>query len=116
MSYIREQLEWAKQKEEEKENERIRATMNDLVYRGDVLDIVLLDPGIATGQLEMILGLPPVKLEKKKGKWIVDKEKSKYHIEKIYKCSACNNFDAWGGMELYNYCPHCGAKMEVDNG
>ena len=33
MSYIKEQLEWAKQKEEEKEKEQNRATMNDPVYR-----------------------------------------------------------------------------------
>ena len=50
--------------------------------------------------------------EQKKGKWIFDGRKSQNHVEKIYICSACENFEAWGKMELYNFCPNCGAYMK----
>lgn len=49
----------------------------------------------------------------KRGKWIKDEEQSQKHVEAIYTCSACHNFDAWGVTELYPYCPNCGAKMEA---
>lgn len=49
----------------------------------------------------------------KRGEWIKDEEQSQKHVEAIYRCSACHNFDAWGATELYPYCPNCGAKMEV---
>lgn len=51
----------------------------------------------------------------KRGKWIKDEEQSQKHVEAIYTCSACHNFDAWGVTELYPYCPNCGAKMEVQD-
>lgn len=48
------------------------------------------------------------------GRWIEDTEQSAKHIEKIYFCSNCGDFEAWGETELYNYCPNCGAKMESE--
>lgn len=63
--------------------------------------------GYADGMAEVKMQLP------KRGKWIKDEEQSQKHIEAIYTCSACHNFDAWGVTELYPYCPNCGAKMEV---
>ena len=53
-------------------------------------------------------GKPEIRI----GRWIEDKELSAKHIEKIYRCSACENFEAWGETEKYNYCPNCGAKMK----
>ncbi len=50
--------------------------------------------------------------EQKHGLWIEDIEQSAKHIEKIYFCSNCGDFEAWGETELYNYCPNCGAKMK----
>ena len=52
----------------------------------------------------------------KRGEWVKDEEQSQKHVEAIYRCSACHNFDAWGATELYPYCPNCGAKMEVQDG
>ena len=49
----------------------------------------------------------------KRGEWVKDEEQSQKHVEAIYRCSACHNFDAWGATELYPYCPNCGSKMEV---
>lgn len=51
------------------------------------------------------------KVDRPKGQWMFEEQKSQNHIEKIYTCSACRNFEAWGETELYNYCPNCGAKM-----
>ena len=48
----------------------------------------------------------------KTGRWIKDLQKSKYHIEPVYICSFCKEQEAWGRMELSNYCPNCGAKMD----
>ncbi len=53
----------------------------------------------------------PTVEERKTGHWVEDKEASKNHVEKIYRCSACNDFEAWGTTELYNFCPNCGADM-----
>ena len=50
--------------------------------------------------------------ENKIGRWELDVERSKKHIENIYVCSNCKTFVAWGESEKTNYCPHCGARME----
>lgn len=46
------------------------------------------------------------------GEWVKNEEESNKHIEAIYFCSACQNWDAWGETEKYKYCPNCGAKMD----
>ena len=48
------------------------------------------------------------------GKWEFNEEQSEYTIEKIYTCSACKNYSAWGENERieWKYCPNCGAKMK----
>ena len=54
-----------------------------------------------------------------KGRWVLDVNASKKHIEKIYYCSVCENWEAWGNPELTNYCPNCGAEMgkeDANNG
>ena len=48
------------------------------------------------------------------GEWVKNEEESQKHIEAIYFCSACQNWEAWGETEKYNYCPNCGAKMDGD--
>ena len=50
----------------------------------------------------------------KKGKWVKDEDESAKHIEAIYFCSACHNFEAWGEAERYNFCPNCGADMREE--
>lgn len=56
--------------------------------------------------------LPSVQPERKTGRWIKNQRKSMFHIEPVYICSCCREQEAWGEMELSNYCPNCGAKME----
>ena len=46
-----------------------------------------------------------------RGEWILDEERSKDHVEKIYHCSSCHNCEAWGEEERSRFCPWCGAKM-----
>lgn len=48
------------------------------------------------------------------GRWVKDEERSKNHIEYIYVCSACENCEAWGAVEKTNYCPYCGAHMDLE--
>ena len=45
------------------------------------------------------------------GYWVMDKEESEKHSERIYECSACHNNHAWGTTECTPYCGECGAKM-----
>ena len=51
-------------------------------------------------------------VEVRHGEWVKNEEESKKHVEVIYFCSACQNWEAWGETEKYNYCPNCGARMD----
>lgn len=42
------------------------------------------------------------------GEWV---EQESDNIEKIYLCSNCENYEAWGETEKTPYCPNCGARM-----
>ena len=44
------------------------------------------------------------------GEWeLVEQEE---HVEKVYICSACEDYEAWGEYEKTPYCPNCGARMD----
>lgn len=46
----------------------------------------------------------------KHGKWVVN--------EQDVLCSRCNNesgYNAWGANAFSTYCPHCGAKMDLES-
>lgn len=82
--------------------------MNDLISRQAVLDIVLLDPGITSWQLEMINNLPSEQPERKRGRWIAYEDEDGEHYGD--KCSECGE---WYVMPYgkTNSCPNCGADM-----
>ena len=45
------------------------------------------------------------------GKWeLIESE----HVENIYLCSHCRNYEAWGETEKTPYCSHCGADMREE--
>ena len=46
-----------------------------------------------------------------RGEWRLDEEESKKHVEPIYVCTRCENFEAWGNTEKTNFCGYCGAPM-----
>lgn len=48
------------------------------------------------------------------GRWEKNEKESEKHTEAIYFCSVCRNHDAWGETEKTNYCPNCGAKMDLE--
>lgn len=60
------------------------------------------------------MAIKALEQEPKRGKWILDEEVSKKHIEPIYICSACKNYEAWGNTEKTPFCPNCGARMESE--
>lgn len=61
-------------------------------------------------KVSMLIDEQPT-IEPKTGRWIENEGENK-HVEKIYYCSNCRDFEAWGEYEKSNYCPNCGAKME----
>lgn len=51
----------------------------------------------------------------KHGRWI---EKEDLFVETVYRCSACEEdyvlLDGGAIDDWYNYCPNCGAKMDLE--
>lgn len=70
--------------------------------------------GIGGDLAEITLaGLPSAQPERKTGKWIKEPQTENIYL---YRCSACL-IEAGCGEWLhmwFNYCPNCGAKMEVE--
>lgn len=59
--------------------------------------------------LEWIYALPSVTPQPKMGKWIDTRMGKEEFYGELFVCSECN------GVNFYeNYCPNCGAKMEVE--
>ena len=65
-----------------------------------------------TKALHIMQGLPSAQPERKRGKWEVTylDHESMGNRPRILYCSKCNQCIAFPT----NYCPNCGAKMEVD--
>ena len=85
--------------------------MIDPIEREDALQ-ALVDSdvrGYDYRQLEKAIKAIP-SADRPQGEWILQDDE--HHIEKIYLCSNCENFEAWGEYEKYNYCPNCGARMK----
>ena len=63
--------------------------------------------------IDAINALPSVQPEQKKGKWIDEGQYAEGHSEHAYYCSQCEeHYIGWIGE--FNFCPNCGAKMEVE--
>ena len=64
-----------------------------------------------------LLELPSAQPERKRGTWIEDDDG---WDGIIWRCSECDAVfaltDGTPEENEYNYCPHCGAKMEVNDG
>ena len=93
--------------------------MSDLISRQAAIDLIRSMESDATSHgisprltpnyvINGIESLPPA--DRPIGKWeLIESE----HVENIYLCSHCRNYEAWGETEKTPYCPHCGAWMEV---
>lgn len=69
-----------------------------------------LNDGIAEGiAIEKIMNAPTIE-ERKKGKWI-----KQPYINGTWEitCSNCMRLGMIGSGKGFNYCPNCGARMEV---
>lgn len=53
--------------------------------------------------MDGIKALPPVNPQPKTGKWIYDEI-----LDKHYYCSECRSM----GVDYWDFCPNCGAKMQ----
>lgn len=64
--------------------------------------------------------LPSAQPERPKGKWIPHREKSREYIGTAlvnveydyWFCDTCG-YRVENGQPIYNFCPHCGAEMEM---
>lgn len=65
--------------------------------------------GDAVGEIEQ---LPPI--QPKRGRWI-----KTARLGRVYYCNQCRNYLDFDGVNAgrgsTNFCPNCGAKMEVNN-
>ena len=83
----------------------------DCISRREAINVVFCSRGNFKNEFDQgffadkILDLPPVQPERKIGHWYESDEDME-----IY-CSACG---AWSDVFPANYCPNCGAKMEVE--
>ena len=88
----------------------------DCISRQAVLDCFKKwQPYMATRLLDFekeLSELPPVTPRPRAGHWIVDVDRWGDIVTTVngYRCSECNNFNT----DRDNYCPNCGAKMEVE--
>lgn len=61
--------------------------------------------------VSLVGSMPSEQPKRKNGEWVKNEHESAKHVEAIYFCSSCHNFEAWGETERYNFCPNCGADM-----
>lgn len=86
--------------------------MDDLIERQDAIDATKKSRFLIDA-MDKIIKLPSVQPEQKTGKWI----RTKYFT---WECSECHENPTKGtGVclakdELYDFCPHCGARMVKD--
>lgn len=95
--------------------------MSDLIDREAVMEIILMPQSVSIiEQLEMLKKLPSAEPKRPKGKWIPHSEKSREYIGTslvnveydYWFCDTCG-YRVKNGQPIHNFCPNCGAKMEV---
>ena len=79
----------------------------DTVYRQDVIDALIPLPGIGRRAIDKVNSLPSAQ---PRGKWI-------YHIDDLFPAESTKECDQCHAEQSLicddEFCPHCGAKMEV---
>lgn len=105
-------IEYLSEKDGEKMREAIKALeqepCNDCISRQAAIDAVTKTSGIRGDALKALYDLPPVKPEQKSGKWEYVQYDGNPKIGNFH-CSQCHGI----GKTYYDYCPNCGAKMDV---
>ena len=99
--------------------------MSDLIDRQAAINAVntALFPKINTAKdaVKALRDLPAAEPERKKGKWIPHREKSREYIGTVlvsveydyWLCDACG-YRVENGQPMYNFCPYCGADMRTE--
>lgn len=93
-------------------DENVSRDTFDIIYSGlEKYYCELKEMLINERKIGNIKELPSVTPKAKVGKWIADVDRWGDIITTVngYRCSECNTFDT----DKDNYCPMCGAKMEV---
>lgn len=90
--------------------------MSDLISREAAFDEIIWnsDNGVIDAKvaIEALRKLPSVESERKRGKWI-EGEKTPGYTK--WNCSECGLLVRNPQKPWYEYCPKCGALMEVAN-
>jgi hypothetical protein len=96
--------------------------MSDYIKRKDILvrftppvgiTIPFLNVDVAS-IISLINSIPAADVQPvKRGKWRIRKEKIGPLDIYVHECSACGGCTPVN-VDKYNYCPNCGAKMEVN--
>ncbi len=109
---------WINEAKSVKPEQNLQPTCNqlatDCISRQAVLDLAergkLVSNGNYKSVCDAINGLPSVEPERKTGKWV--------HMVGFWECNQCHaeytNMPTCMGKVIYEYCPMCGVKMEVD--
>ena len=95
--------------------------MDDTISREELLNRTIYNPLHSPYITERdVLDCPSAQPERKKGKWIYGEDE--YGIDG-YHCDKCGFFVPWdyvhkfiNYIEDYNFCPHCGAKLDGKDG
>ena len=86
-----------------------------LVGSGEKDILAKISLAFKTGMIENIEGMPTIE-SRPTGKWIADSTYFQAFNETVttYKCSECQGepyFSTREGIEIYKFCPFCGADM-----
>ena len=91
--------------------------MNDLISRQAAIDAIEdINPSVAwlNYAVDIIKALPSVQPEQKRGKWIVIMNEPNITFDEC-KCSECGVVEYFNkGWKKFNYCPNCGAIMDME--
>jgi rubrerythrin len=95
----------------EYELEMINSALDSITLDFNVRERLRQRRGEAREMLNSIQQLPSVQPERKKGKWIIPSRNPEIVNKELFcDCSFCG----FTTMDETNFCPHCGAEMEVE--
>lgn len=89
--------------------------MSDSISRQMAIDAMISQNGVVDKSVakRILIQLPSA--EPKKGKWIAYKGMQIPERHGLHYCSNCHHsLHLASNGRVYNYCPRCGAKMEVE--
>ena len=87
---------------------------NDLISKSALLELAHNHVG-GTVDCNDIARFPAVDaVEVRHGRWLNKTERIYADLNYRFDCSICSHIFYSAGIETFNYCPNCGAKMDGD--